>query len=133
MTILHKFSQTANDVANAISKYFVTLDPKDLAEANDLLRTQVAAFQDEAKSPSIQSTIVTFTHMTTADLEACLQEDNALSIANNGYYADGPIEKGRLIRIKTTDQEEDSVGLMKVTLISDVYLVLAPVIADPLQ
>lgn len=133
MTILHKFSQRANDIANLISQYFVTLDSKSLADANEILREQIAEFQSEAKAPSIQDTMVTFRRLTGAQLESELQSENALSLQNEDYIADGPIEKGKLIRIQTVDQEEGSVGLMKVTLVTEQFLILAPVIADPLQ
>lgn len=130
MTILHAFSKAANDIAACMNKYFVTRDPKELAEATTLLQAQVVAVQGEIQDPSIQETSVQLTNLDTVALGEQIQAANSVTLENPDYVADGPIEKGKLIRVHATEQEEGSTFLMKVTYINDSVLIMAPVLAD---
>jgi len=128
MTILHKFMQSADEVAVAIQKYFISLDPNDLAVAVDLLKKQTVELVTETQTPSIQPSTIQLTDLTASELEYRFREDNALVLTNREYLADGAIEVRKFIRVLAKDQPEESVFLAKVTHVTSAEIVLSPVV-----
>lgn len=130
MTILHSFLEAANKASEGIQKYLVSRQPSDLEEVRDLLAHQTTLLLNEIQNPSIQSTVLLLQDLNSTQLNDRILAENALTLYNASYTADGPIESGKFIRVLATDQAPDSVFLCRVTFQSNDVVVLAPVV-DP--
>lgn len=131
MTIMNGFVKAAEEVCDHTSSYFISRDPQELEKAIEVLEAQIEAYREEQAQPALQETRVTLTRMTAEVLVKTIERDNSVVLNNGDYLADGRIEAGKFIRVFTSDQEENSAYLTKVTLASDDILVLAPVVVGP--
>lgn len=133
MTILNDFAKAAETAADHLGKYYATRDSNEITAAIEVLQHHISVCHAETDAPQLQEAVVSLTRMTGQEMMDGFQKDNALCLRNEEYISDGPIEEGKLLRVKSGVPcghfDGDPIYLTKVTALTANVLILAPVVA----
>lgn len=112
-----------NKTIEALQLYLVR---RDLSGLN----TAIASLEAERDNPSLVSTVLVLSNLTSAEIEQRITSEGSLKIRLADHALDGEsddIQEGKFLRVHASDQPEDTAMILHVTFRSAEILVLVPV------